>query len=52
MNLPGIVGLHASLAYLSEVGIKTIYAKEIELTSRFLDGLRDIPDLTIVGKKI
>ena len=51
LNLPGIVGLHASLAYLSEVGIKTIYAKEIELTSRFLDGLRDIPDLTIVGKK-
>lgn len=51
MNLPGIIGLHASLNYLSEVGIKNIYAKEMELTSRFLDGLREIPDLTIVGKK-
>lgn len=51
MNWPGIIGLHASLNYLSEVGIKNIYAKEMELTSRFLDGLREIPDLTIVGKK-
>lgn len=51
LNLPGIVGLHASLAYLSEVGITKIHTKEIELTRRFLDGLSTIPDLSVAGKQ-
>ncbi|GAA6390297.1 aminotransferase class V-fold PLP-dependent enzyme [Megasphaera sp.] len=51
MNLPGIIGLHASLNYLLEEGITTIYEKEMALTRRFLDGLTTIPDLFVAGKQ-
>lgn len=51
LNLPGIVGLHASLAYIRKVGLDAICQKEMALTERFLHGIRDIPGLAIVGKK-
>lgn len=51
MNLPGIIGLHASLNYLLEEGITTIHEKEMELTRQFLEGLKSIPNLTIAGRK-
>lgn len=51
MNLPGIIGLHASLNYLLEEGITTIHEKEMVLTRRFLDGLSTIPDLFVAGKQ-
>ncbi|MCQ5209950.1 MAG: aminotransferase class V-fold PLP-dependent enzyme [Megasphaera massiliensis] len=51
MNLPGIIGLHASLNYLLEEGITTIHEKEMVLTRRFLEGLKSIPNLTIAGRK-
>ena len=49
INLPGIAGLNASLKYLMDVGVRTIYEKEIMLTSFLLEELRQIPGIDIVG---
>lgn len=51
MNLPGIVGLHAALTYIRDVGTDTIKEKEMALTARFLDGIHDINTIDMVGKK-
>lgn len=50
LNLPGIVGLHASLAYIRNVGLAAIHAKEMALTDQFLCGLASIPGLSIIGR--
>lgn len=50
LNLPGIIGLHASLTYLEETGITTIHQKKMELTEYFLERIQDIPQAQIVGK--
>ena len=39
MNLPGIVGLHESLQWLSKKGIASVYDHEMQLTERFIKGL-------------
>ena len=43
MNIPGVYGLNAALAYILEKGVDCFRAHEEKLTQRFLDGLRDIP---------
>ena len=48
-NIPGIIGLHASLCYLNSVGISTIYEHEMALTRQFLSGLQQLPNYTIHG---
>ena len=54
MNLPGIIGLHASLLWLNEIGIDTIYKHELTLTQHFIDGLQKLnnptPIVRIIGK--
>jgi len=42
MNLPGIVGLHASLQWLQKPGHEQILRHELELTAQFLEGLRSM----------
>jgi selenocysteine lyase/cysteine desulfurase len=49
LNTVGIAGLGAALAYLAERGIAAIRAHEQALTGRLLDGLREIPGLTVHG---
>ena len=49
MNLPGIIGLHAALSYLKEISIETIHDKKMELTSYLLEGLKDFPNVRVVG---
>ena len=54
MNLPGIVGLHASLKWINEKGIDSIAAHELSLTKRFIDGITPLEEagkLRIVGLK-
>lgn len=54
LNLPGIIGLHASLSWIKQTGIETIYKHEMELTKKFLDGLLKLEEnglITIIGKK-
>jgi len=53
MNIPAIIGLGAALEYIKDRGIKNIFAKEMELTKRFIEGVRAInnKDLRIIGKQ-
>jgi len=49
LNTVGIAGLGAALRYLQERGQPAIRAHELALTTRLIDGLRDIPGLRIHG---
>ncbi len=51
MNLPGIIGLHAALSYIEKTGISEIHKKKMELTGYFLEKIKEIPDIRIVGKQ-
>lgn len=51
MNLPGIIGLHASLKYLQKIGIDNIHKKKMELTAYFLQELKNISGVQVVGKQ-
>lgn len=48
-NVPGIYGLEAALAFLEETGVETVAAHDRNLTKRFLDGLREIPEVRLAG---
>ena len=48
-NLPGILGLRASLQWLQKTGMARIHAHEQRLTAQFLDGVRSIPDIQLFG---
>ncbi|MEG1972365.1 MAG: aminotransferase class V-fold PLP-dependent enzyme, partial [Oscillospiraceae bacterium] len=50
MNLPGIVGLNAALAYISEYGVNNIRREELKITQMFLNKALEIPDVRVVGK--
>ena len=43
LNIPGIFGLHASLAFILQQGTEHFRQHEKQLTERFLAGLRDLP---------
>ncbi len=43
MNIPGVYGLNAALAYILDKGVDHFRSHEEKLTQRFLDGLKDIP---------
>ncbi|MDO4988506.1 MAG: aminotransferase class V-fold PLP-dependent enzyme [Synergistes sp.] len=49
MNLPGIAGLKAGLEFITEQGISNIRTHEAALTAQFIDGVRKIPHLRVVG---
>ena len=51
MNLPGIMGLHTALNFLEETGIDRIHRKKMELTDYFLQKVKEIPEVRIVGKQ-
>ena len=51
MNIPGILGLQKALAYIRETGIQTIYDKEMRLTSAFLEKLRGIAGVRLIGRE-
>ena len=55
MNLPGIAGLHAGLAWIESTGMEKIRTHELKLTEQFIQGILDIdPDGTairLIGKK-
>ena len=50
-NIPGIIGLHHALKYLEKTGIDNIKDTEIILTKQFLEGVLNIDNLKIIGKK-
>ena len=51
LNLPGIIGLHASLSYIKEQGLQNIHHRKMELTSYFLEQVKEFPWIHIAGKK-
>lgn len=48
-NMAQAVGLGAALDYLTEVGMQSIFDHEVELTGYLVNGLLQIPELSIVG---
>lgn len=48
-NVPGIYGLEAALAFLEETGVEAVAAHDRALTARFLDGIRSIPGVSLIG---
>lgn len=50
-NILGIFGLNASIKYLKKIGLKNIREKEYELLKIFLDEIKQIKGIDIVGKK-
>ena len=51
LNLPGIIGLNEGLAYIESVGMENIHNHELALTKAFLEGLRSITGVNIIGKQ-
>lgn len=49
-NTVGIFGLHAALKYLKETGIEALHNKELELTAQFLEGIRPLKGVELVGR--
>lgn len=49
LNVAGLAGLAAGITALLEIGVKQVQAHEETLIQRFLEGAREIPDLTIYG---
>lgn len=49
LNLPGIVGLHASAGYVAKRGVPSLREMEVARTERLLAGLRDLPGTTLYG---
>ena len=48
-NMAQAVGLGAALDYLTEIGMQCIFDHEVELTGYLINGLLQIPELSIVG---
>ena len=48
-NLPGIYGLKASMRFLQQEGLEKLYAHEMALTRRFLEGVAKIPGAVVCG---
>jgi len=48
-NMAQAVGLGAALDYLTEIGMQSIFDHEVELTGYLMNGLLQIPELSIVG---
>lgn len=53
LNIPGIIGLHASLNWINKETINSLYKHELSLTEEFLKGIKPLEDkglIEIVGK--
>ncbi len=49
MNIPGVFGLNASLNYLKNVGINTIREKELYLTDIFINKVKNMNNVRLLG---
>ncbi|MCE5282080.1 MAG: aminotransferase class V-fold PLP-dependent enzyme [Deltaproteobacteria bacterium] len=48
-NSVGLAGLGAGVSWLLARGVETVRAHETALTARFIEGLREIPGITLYG---
>jgi len=49
VNAAGAVGLEAAIHYIQQLGFEDIEAREVELARRAMDGIRNIPHVTVLG---
>ena len=49
LNLPGIYGLQAAVAYIAQTGVAALREHESFLTGQMLEQLRDIPQVHLAG---
>ena len=49
LNLPGIAGLKAALDWVTAQKPGTVFAHEMALTGRFLEGAADLPGMRVAG---
>lgn len=49
LNGHGIAGLAAAVAFLNRTGVATIHRRELGLMTRFYEGVRDLPGVTVYG---
>jgi cysteine desulfurase family protein len=49
MNIPGVFGLNASLNYLKNIGINTIREKELYLTDIFINKVKNMNNVRLIG---
>jgi len=47
LNIMGVAGLFAGQKYIEREGLENIHAKEIKLLKMLIDGLREIPGVTL-----
>lgn len=50
-NIPGLYGLNAAIKFILETGRDRIHEKEMALTGRFLEGLRTMDHVKVIGKQ-
>lgn len=48
-NLLSVVGLDAGIQWIRETGMETLHQHEQNLTARFLEALRNFPEVTVYG---
>jgi cysteine desulfurase family protein len=48
-NIPGIYGLHTALCYLEKTSLKAIREYTLSLTSLFLDEIRELQGISLIG---
>lgn len=51
MNMPGIFGLNAALKYINKETISAIREKEMELTRMFIEDIRNISNIRLIGTR-
>lgn len=51
VNASGAVGLDAAIRYIQNVGFDTIMKTERDLTTRLMEELSEIPEVTVYGQK-
>ena len=52
LNLPGIFGLNTALHYLNSIGTNTIKEKELYLTKKFIEGIKNMNSSFIIGSDL
>ena len=51
VNAAGAVGLQAAIEYVKHVGFDAIHQRELALTRRAMDGIREIPSVHVLGSE-
>ena len=51
INAAGAVGLHAAIDYVNRIGFTEMHRRELALTRRAMEGIRDIPGVHVLGSE-